>query len=172
MKTNSPKRWGSMHIKTINVWHPVNRPTEQFTPDLCVCVCVWLNIYAKYTHKAHNHRCRITNTCIMDGGHYQRVLSRQLCIHEMSLQTASHYLYLHRHRGDSLTLNAWNNTGSTSFLSCVLESVHKSDQINSRQRLPEVPVTNRFLIWFEGDKNSWIKFAWRKKKKRRPAYLR
>lgn len=112
-KTNSEKRWGSVSIKTINVWHPGNRPRERYT---LTCVCACLNIYAKCTHKAHNLRCRITNPCIMDGGHYQRVLSSQLCIHEMGLQTALHYLYRHRHRGDSLTLNAWNDIGSTWFL--------------------------------------------------------
>lgn len=47
----------------------------------------------------------------------------------------------------------------------VLESVHKSDQINSRQGLPEVSVTNRFLIWFEWEKKSWIKSIWWKKKR-------
>lgn len=95
-----------------------------------------------------------------------------LAIHEMRLQTALHYLYLHRHRGDSLSLNAWMTPGaleSFHVAGAVLESVHKSDQINSRQRLTEVPVTNRFLIWFEWDKNSWIKSSWRKKKREREA---
>lgn len=53
----------------------------------------------------------------------------------------------------------------------VLESVHKSDQINSRQGLPEVSVTNRFLIWFEWEKNSWIKSVWRKKKEKASLFV-
>ena len=49
----------------------------------------------------------------------------------------------------------------------VLESVHKSDQINSRWGLPQASVTNRFFIWFEWDKISWIKSEWRGKKKQK-----
>lgn len=67
----------------------------------------------------------------------------------------------------------WHREHFDSFhvAGAVLESVHKSDQINSRQFLPEVSVTNRFLIWFEWDKNSWIKSAWRNKKEKASLFL-
>lgn len=150
-KTNSEKRWGSVSIKTINVWHPGNRPRERYTTDLCVCAC--LNIYAKCTHKAHNPRCRITNSCIMDGGHYQRVLSSQLCIHEMGPQTALHYLYRHRHRGDVIrSLRMLEMTsGALDFLrrgSCYA-SVCSEVWLDKHKARSTWSVPNSFVIWFE-----------------------
>lgn len=63
---------GNVSIKTLNVWHAGSRAiTMKDTPLTCMC----LNMYTKYTHKPHSHRCGVTNTCIMDGGHYQCVLS-------------------------------------------------------------------------------------------------
>lgn len=161
------RRGEGVSIKTVNVWHPANRPVEQHTTDLCVCV--WLNIYANYTHKAHNHRCRIPNTCIMDG---QTIISvpflascvfmRQRCITFIctDTQVIRSLWMLEMTPG---ALDSFHVAGAE------LQSAHKPEQINSRQGLAEVSAANRFLIWFERDKNPWIKPAWRKKKGR-PAY--
>lgn len=132
------------------------------TPLTSACVYVWLNIYANYTHKAHNHRCGIPNTCIMDGETIisvpflaSCVFMRQRCITFIctDTQVIRSLWMLEMTPG---ALDSFHVAGAE------LQSAHKPEQINSRQGLAEVSAANRFLISFERDKNLWIKPAWRK----------
>lgn len=87
----------SLSIKTLNVWQAGNRAIRmRNTPVTCMC----LNMYTEHTHKPHSRGCRVTNTntYIIDGGHYQCVLS-MLAVYswdEIAEQGQNYNTYKHR----------------------------------------------------------------------------